>query len=46
MVQGFLDELKKAVNEKRYGDLDDLTKKVTDAWYPIATNLYAQNPGQ
>ena len=46
MVQGFLDELKKAVEEKRYGDLDDLTKKVTDAWYPIATNLYAQNPGQ
>ena len=46
MVRGFLDELKKAVEEKRYGDLDDLTKKVTDAWYPIATNLYTQNPGQ
>lgn len=39
-VEDALSNLRNALVEKKYDDLDNLTKAVTDAWYPLATKMY------
>jgi molecular chaperone DnaK len=39
-VEDALSNLRNALVEKKYDDLDNLTKAVTDAWYPLATKIY------
>jgi molecular chaperone DnaK len=45
-VNEAIEKLKTAVQEKKYDELDTLTKTVTDAWYPLASKLYGQNGQQ
>ena len=45
-VNEAIESLKTAVQEKKYDELDTLTKTVTDAWYPLASKLYGQNGQQ
>jgi len=45
-VNEALENLKKAVQEKKYDEIEGLVKSVTDAWYPLASKLYGQNGQQ
>lgn len=42
-VEDALGKLRNALVDKKLDDLDNLTKAVTDAWYPLATKLYQGN---
>ena len=42
-VEEALGKLRNALADKKLDDLDNLTKAVTDAWYPLATKLYQGN---
>ena len=42
-VEDALGKLRNALADKKLDDLDNLTKAVTDAWYPLATKLYQGN---
>ena len=39
-VNEALENLKKALTEKKVDEVDTLTKALTDVWYPLATKLY------
>lgn len=41
-----IDNLRTACMDKRYDDIDNLTKTLTETWYPLATKLYGQNGQQ
>lgn len=41
-VNEALENLKEAVKEKKYDELDALMKTVTDFWYPLASKMYGQ----
>ena len=38
-----IENLRTACMEKRYDDIDSLTKTLTETWYPLATKLYQGN---
>lgn len=42
-VEDALGKLRNALVDKKLDDLNNLTKAVTDAWYPLATKLYQGN---
>lgn len=42
-VEDALGKLRNALADKKLDDLDNLTKAVTDAWYPLAMKLYQGN---
>lgn len=42
-IQNLLDEMKQAIKDKNADKINELEKKINDAWQPISQKMYAQN---
>ena len=40
-IQGFVDEMKQAVKDKDVNKINDIEKKINDAWRPISQKMYS-----